>query len=96
MTRAVAMACALGAAAGCSTSRATPEQCDQIFARIVDLELAEMGYADPVLAERKKTELRATLAPELRRCPGRRLAAGALDCVKRAATAEEISHRCLK
>jgi hypothetical protein len=94
--KALAAMCVLGLAGGCSTSRATAEECDRIFERIVDLELHEMGYRDPALAARKKAELRTTLAPDLKRCPGRRLRSGAMDCVNRAESAEEISHRCLR
>ena len=81
--------------AACSATRATSQECAEIMDRIVDLELHEMGYADPALAARKRDELRPTLAPDLERCRGRSMPKGALECVRRAATAEEITHRCL-
>jgi hypothetical protein len=74
----------------------TAAECAEIFDRIVDLELKEMGYSDPVLAARKREQLAALLAPELVRCEGLRMPRAALACVRRAATAEEITHRCLK
>ncbi len=86
---------AIGCAA-CRSSRATTQECTEIMDRIVDLELREMGYQDPVLAARKRDELHVLLAPELERCRGRRLPAGALACVRRAATSEDITHRCLR
>jgi hypothetical protein len=82
------------ALAGCH-ERATPEACRAILDRIVELELHEMGYSDPVLAARKRAELEKKLAPELERCHGLRLPADALQCVRRATSAEELTHRCL-
>ena len=81
---------------GCASRRAGADDCEEILNRIVQLELSEMGYADPALAVRKQEELRRALAPQLGRCRGRRLSAGALACVRRATTAEEITHRCLR
>jgi len=91
--RPLALACALSA---CSGPRATADDCGAIFDRIVELELHEMGYRDPVLAERRRVELRRALAPELQRCVGRRLAPTARACVREARTAEDLTHRCLR
>jgi hypothetical protein len=91
-------ACLLAALllAGCSSERATPNDCRQILDRIVDVELAEQGFRDRALAARRRDDLRRVLAPELRACPGRKLPAGALTCLTNARNAEEISHRCLR
>jgi hypothetical protein len=86
----------LSLAPACSGRRATAEDCARILDRIVELELRERGYRDPVLLERKRRQLRAALGAELEQCRGQRLRAGALECVKRATGAEEISHRCLR
>lgn len=100
MTRAMtSMGLALVAAlvvAACASERATPADCTVIFDRIVALELAEMGYRDPALAERKRAELARRLAPELARCEGRRIGEGARACVAAATSAEELVHRCLR
>ncbi len=83
-------------AAGCKRERASAEACGEIFDRIVEVELQEQGFRDPVLARRKREELRGALGSELRRCEGRRLPAGALACVRTAKSTEEISHTCLR
>jgi hypothetical protein len=88
-------AAALFALPACGRTAATPADCAAILDRIVGLELSELGFRDPVLAARKGAELRLTLGPELRRCDGVRLREGAMDCVRRASTTEEISHTCL-
>jgi len=87
---------ALGLASGCARERATGEACSAILDRIVYIELQEQGFRDPALASRKREELRRVLHPELARCQGRGLPEGALACVERAQSAEEISHVCLR
>jgi hypothetical protein len=90
--------CALlwGPFAACGGQPATPEVCEAILRRIVTLELRERGFRDPVLAHRKQGELETLFARELGQCTGRRLRQGALACVERATSAEQISHRCLR
>lgn len=82
--------------AACSESRATTEDCRAIFERIVELELEEMGYRDPALAERKRAELGRVLGPELQRCEGRRIASTARACIREAKTAEALTHDCFR
>ena len=76
--------------------RATPEECGEIFDRIVEVELRERGFRDAALVDLKRKELRDVLAPELKECPGKRLEIGALVCVRRATSAETMSHECLR
>ncbi len=80
----------------CTAERATREACLEIVDRIVEIELAEQGFRDAALAQARKEDMRALLAPEFARCENRRLAAGALACVRAAKSAEEISHICLR
>jgi hypothetical protein len=79
----------------CSERLATAEQCQVIFDRIVENELREKGIRDAELVRRKREALRASYAGELRRCVGRRLPKGAMSCVRRSHSNEEISHQCL-
>lgn len=79
----------------CTGERATEQQCHAIFDRIVEIELEEMGFRDPALAARHKTELRARYQSALRGCIGRDISAHALSCVATAKTTEELSHKCL-
>ena len=80
----------------CRGEPATDEHCAAILDRVVELELGEQGYRDPVLTLRSQQELRVTLSREVARCKGLRLPKGAMDCIRRATSSEEISHRCLR
>lgn len=82
--------------AACEGRRASAEECDRIFDRLVEVELAERGLHDPVLLQRRAQVLRSALAPERASCVGRPLPAAALDCIARAPNAEAVVHRCLK
>jgi len=80
----------------CSTEPATPRACEAIFDAIVSHELSERGFRDPELLRRKHEELRRLLAPALARCPGKALRKGALACIARSGSAEQIAHGCLR
>ena len=80
----------------CRGRPATASDCGEIVDRIVQLELEEKGYRDPVLSDRKRREIRALLGAELKECQGKRLRPDALSCVHLAKNAEKISHDCLR
>ncbi|WP_434427052.1 hypothetical protein [Nannocystis pusilla] len=80
----------------CRSERAGADDCAVILDRIVALELAEQGYRDPELTRRKQQEFARRFVPELQRCEGLSLPPGARGCIARAASAEEISHVCLR
>jgi hypothetical protein len=79
----------------CSAPRAAREDCERILDRIVDIELAERGYKDPMLQAIKRTEFRRKLDRELERCVGRKLRPEALRCVDGAKSVEALAHDCL-
>lgn len=79
----------------CDEQRATAADCRAIFDRMVVLELSEMGFRDPALEGRRKLELAGRFRDDLDACVGRRLPAGAMDCIATAASAEDVSHGCL-
>jgi len=81
---------------GCNAERATPKQCKAIFSRLVELELAEMGFQDQALTKRRQAEFTARYKNELKACVGREIPSGALECIKTAKTTEELSHDCLR
>jgi hypothetical protein len=88
---------AAGATGGCRRHRMSADDCRRVLDRIIEFELAERGFRDPVLAARRKTEMRALFAPDLLAgCEGRTVRAQALSCIERARSAEELSHRCLR
>ena len=92
----VTVALASAACAGCGRERATPALCRAILHRVIELELHERGYRDPALAARKQAELETLFGRELRECTGRRVDRGALACIARAKSTEQISHGCLR
>ncbi len=81
---------------GCDRSYATKEDCRAIFDRIVELELQEMGYADPELLRRRQEELKARHQGELDSCVGKIIGKHTLSCVTQARSTEELSHECMK
>ena len=81
---------------GCQGRRATAQECERIFDRLVEVELAERGLHDPVLLQRRTQALRSSLAHERTACVGRPLPGAALDCIARAPNAEAVVHRCLR
>lgn len=86
----------LGSLAGCHKRPATHDDCVAVIDRLVELELAESGFRDPVVQRRWTGELRQRLAPHLSRCEGRRVPDGLRACLPTARNAEEVEHRCLR
>ncbi len=96
MFGAVLLVLAISAVVVCKRQRATLADCQEILDRLVELELRERGFRDPVLLERRRQELRRVLEPDLRECQGKPISSGALACVRAAPNPEQISHRCLR
>jgi hypothetical protein len=91
------LALLLAMALACRASHpATSAQCAALLDRLVELELQERGFHDPLLVDRWRNDARAKFAEELEACRGRPLPAKALDCAAHAKSAEEVAHRCLK
>ena len=74
---------------------ATEAECSLIVDRIIEVELKASGVTEAEATQRKKEELRAASQKELKDCVGRRITAGMLECVKGAATADEIN-QCIR
>jgi hypothetical protein len=84
------------ALSGCERGApATQAECALIFDRLVELELQEMGYRDPVLLKLWQGRLAVRHEGLVSSCVGRRLPPGAMECVRRVASAEALSHECL-
>jgi hypothetical protein len=96
VTSVVLAALAVAALGACSRRPASESDCQAILDRLVDIELRERGYLDPALSERWHATARTRFAAEVAACRERRLPEGALACVARATTAEEVAHRCLR
>jgi hypothetical protein len=90
------LALAVTASLGCNRHRATPADCVAILDRLVELELSESGYRDPVASARWKTDLRGRFAPDLARCAGMTVSNDLVPCLPTAKGAEDLTHRCLR
>jgi hypothetical protein len=86
----------LAGLAGCHKRPATHDDCLAVIDRLVELELTESGFHDPVVTRRWTEELRRQLAPHLARCEGRRVPENLRACLTTAHFPEEIEHRCLR
>jgi hypothetical protein len=80
---------------------ATADECRVIVDRIVELELRAQKVSDPAeIDRRRRTSLGmtdgATPPNLLQDCIGRHLTDRAMECVRSAQTAGEISERCLR
>jgi hypothetical protein len=81
---------------GCNRHPASARECEAILSRLIDLELSESGYRDPVLRARWQEDLGRRLAPDLDRCRGREVRGSLSACLAAAKMSEEIVHRCLE
>lgn len=74
---------------------ATVEDCEQIVARIAELELKEVDVSDQAEMRQQIQGAQAAFKDRLLTdCVGRRLRQSTLDCLKRAATAEAAVKEC--
>ena len=87
-------ALALSGLAGCGHP-ATQAECDELFAKNAEIELRSQNVTDPELVA-KRTDAARTAEGEAfaKRCVGRRITRRAMECVRRATTAEQVD-RCL-
>jgi len=92
----LALACALILAGGCHRHAASAGDCAAVFKRLVDLELRESGYRDPILRDRWRETLARRFAPELARCRGLRMRDDLAPCLAAARTSEDVAHGCLE
>lgn len=80
--------------AGCGHP-ATRAECDELFAKNAEIELRAQRITDPkTVAERTAAARAAEGEAFANRCVGRRITKSALECVRRATTAEQVD-RCL-
>ncbi len=96
LLRWLAFIVAIAAASGCRRHPASAVDCEQVLDRIIELELREQGYRDPVLRARWQQELGQRFAPDLKRCRGLEVRNNLRACLETAKSSEEITHRCLE
>jgi len=88
--------CAALAAAGLGCGRrATPQDCDVIVDRYVEVELAALKVTDPKVIELRKAEMRRDLKDDLKACPGKRITDAMMSCVHDAQTNADLD-RCTR
>jgi hypothetical protein len=88
---AAAVAAVLGAA-GCGHP-ATGAECDELFARNAEIELRAQNVTDPKVIEERTAAARAAKGKDyLERCIGKRITTRALECVRRATTAQQADN----
>lgn len=76
---------------------ATETECDEIFNKVVELELATQKVNDPQAVSKRATEARAARGEALRkRCLGRRLTDSAMACVRSAKSYDQIENECFR
>ncbi len=79
--------------AGCGHP-ATQEECDQLLVKTAEIELRGQNVTDPGTIAERTAAARAT--PKgiafSGQCLGKRITAGALECVRKATTAEQFDH----
>lgn len=87
---------AAGALAGCGHP-ATEAECDEIFTKVVELELAGQKVSDPQTFSKRSAEAREARGATLRKsCLGRRLTDDAMVCVRAAKSYEQIENECFR
>jgi hypothetical protein len=100
MTRTVGIAgMVLGgmmAALVCACGRpATREDCELIIDRNVELQMKQMQITEQAAIDKRKAEIRATMADQLKGCVGKRVTDKMMACVRTAGSADEID-QCLR
>jgi hypothetical protein len=94
-TKTVAVAVVAFSTFGCGRP-ATIADCDEIVAKIAELELRGARTADPsTIAKEVADTKQAFQAKAKQECVGKRITEGALRCVRNAKTAEEVVRECL-
>lgn len=82
------------ALAGCGR-KATRQDCELVVDRNVELQLKQMGVADPSTVAKRTEEMRASMRDDIDKCIGKRVTDGMIACVKTAQSAEAID-KCLR
>jgi hypothetical protein len=83
------------AVAGCGRP-ATIADCEEIVARIAELELRGAKTADPSVIAKEVADTKVAFQAKAKQeCVGKRITQRALECVRSAKSAEEIVRECL-
>ncbi|HEU4537337.1 MAG TPA: hypothetical protein VFS00_24625 [Polyangiaceae bacterium] len=76
---------------------ATEAECDEIFNKVVELELSGQKVNNPDIVSKRSAEAREARGAALRqRCLGRRLTDKAMSCVRGATSYDQIENECFR
>ena len=70
--------------------KATPQDCDLIVDRYVEIELQALKVTDPKVIEERKKEMRHDLSDDMKACPGKRITDSMIACVRGAQSNAEL------
>jgi hypothetical protein len=74
---------------------ATEADCEQIVARVTELELKQANVSDPVQIQAQVDEAKRSFRERAQKeCVGRRLSKDTLDCIAKATEAKQIVEEC--
>jgi len=85
---------AIAVGGGCHRHPASIDDCAAVLDKLVELELEESGYRDPIVRARWAGEARRRFASDLARCPGLLVKNDLHACLRAARTSEAIVHEC--
>jgi hypothetical protein len=75
---------------------ATVQDCEQIVARVTELELKKASITDPAVIQEQVANSKAAFQDQaMAQCVGKRVTKGFMDCIARASTAEQLMQECL-
>lgn len=76
---------------------ATPQECEEILDKVVELELRGQYVNDPATLEQRKKAAREAKAKDLLpKCTGRKITNEAMACIRGAQSYDDIDNRCLR
>lgn len=75
---------------------ATVQDCEQIVARVTELELKQASITDPAQVQEQIANSKAAFQDQtMAQCVGKRVTKGFMDCIARASTADQLLKECL-
>jgi hypothetical protein len=75
---------------------ATVQDCEQIVARVTELELKQASITDPAIVQEQVANSKAAFQDQaMAQCVGKRVTTGFMDCIARASTADQLLKECL-
>lgn len=75
---------------------ATVQDCEQIVARVTELELKQASITDPTVVQEQVANSKAAFQDQaMAHCVGKRITSGFMECISHASTADQLLKECL-